>query len=74
MKIEYDPFRDLLYIYFSSPEEQAAKTLTLVPGVHADLSADGKLIGIEVLEASEVLGGHVQFEVALTATQEHGSG
>ena len=74
MKIEYDPVRDLLYIYFSDAEKKAAKTMTLVPGVHADLSAEAKLIGMEVLDASEVLGGQVQFEVALTATQPGGSG
>jgi uncharacterized protein YuzE len=34
--------------------------------VYADFSRDGKLIGIEVLDASEMLGDKVQFEVALT--------
>jgi len=30
--------------------------VTVVPGVHADFSSDGKLIGIEVIDASEVMG------------------
>ena len=63
MKIEYDQPRDLLYIWFGTPGEKAAKTETVVPGVHADFNAQGVLIGIEVLDASEVLRHKVQFEV-----------
>ena len=36
-----------------------------MPGTYADFDATGKLIGIEVLDASEVLGDTVQFEVEL---------
>ena len=68
MKIEYDPVRDLLYIWFGVPGEKAARTETIVPGVHADFNSQGTLIGIEVLDASEMLGRKVQFEVALTAS------
>ena len=67
MEVEYDPVRDLLYIHFATAERRTAKTMTLVPGVHADVSKEGKLIGIEVLDALEVLGGQVQFEVALSS-------
>ena len=66
MKIEYDPIRDLLYIWFRTLGEKAARTETIVPGVHADFNQEGMLIGIEVLDASEVLGRKVQSEVALT--------
>jgi uncharacterized protein YuzE len=34
--------------------------------MHADFDRTGKLIGIEVLDASEVLGDRVQFEVDLS--------
>jgi len=61
MKLEYDPARDLLYIYFSEPSIKAAKTVTVVPGVHADFNAEGKLIGIEVIDASEVMGRKIEF-------------
>ena len=61
MKIEYDPTRDLLYIYFSEPTAKAAKTITVVPGVHADFSAEGKLIGIEIIDASEMVGNKIEF-------------
>jgi len=36
------------------------------PGVHADFDRQGRLLGIEVLDASEVLQHKVQFEVTLT--------
>ena len=67
MKIEYAPSLDLLYIHFGSMNEKAAQTVTVVPGVHADFDARGKLIGIEILDASEILGDRVQFEVGLSA-------
>lgn len=66
MKIEYDVVRDLLYIWFGVPGEKAARTETVVPGMHADFDREGRLIGIEILDASEVLREKVQFEVALT--------
>jgi len=66
MKVQYDRVRDLLYIWFGVPGEKAARTETIVPGVHADFNAQGRLIGIEVLDASEVLRHKVQFEVELT--------
>ncbi len=66
MKIEYDPERDLLYIWFGTVGTKAAETVTVTPGVHADFDAQGKLVGLEVLDAREVLGKSVQFEVALS--------
>ncbi len=65
MKIEYDSERDLLYVWFGAPGTKAARTETPSPGVHADFDATGKLIGLEVLDASGTLGRKVQFEVAL---------
>jgi uncharacterized protein YuzE len=65
MKIDYDSVRDLSYIWFGTPGEKAAKTETVVPGVHADFDRQGKLIGIEVLEASTVVKHKLQFEVDL---------
>ena len=69
MKIEYDPVRDLLYIWFGTSGEKAVQTVTVARGVHADFDAKGKLIGIEVLDASEILGRRVQFEVGLPLPQ-----
>ncbi len=66
MKIEYDSAHDLMYVWFGTPGTKAARTETMSPGVHADFDAQGKLIGLEVLDASQILGEKVQFEVALT--------
>ena len=72
MRIEYDPERDLLYIWFGEVGTKAAQTSTIAPGVHADLDASGKLIGLEVLDAREILGKKVQFEVALPSSESVG--
>ena len=68
MKIEYDVARDLLYIWFAVPGEKAARTETVAAGVHADFDRHGKLVGIEILDASEILRQKVQFEVSLSPT------
>jgi len=70
MKIEYDTARDLIYIHMRSSGDKAARTITIVPGVFADLDREGKLIGIEILDASELLEERVQFEVSLPAASE----
>jgi uncharacterized protein YuzE len=46
MKIEYDPERDLFYIWFGTVGTKAAETVTVTPGVHADFDAQGKLVGL----------------------------
>jgi uncharacterized protein YuzE len=63
MKIEYDPDRDLLYIYFAELETKAAQTVTITPGVHADFDKDGQLMGIEVIEASKVMGKKIEIKL-----------
>jgi uncharacterized protein YuzE len=65
MKIEYDPRSDLLYVNFAANSVKAARTETVAPGVHIDFDRDGKVIGIEVLDASEVIGTNPQVELAL---------
>jgi uncharacterized protein YuzE len=65
VKIEYDAARDLLYLWFGTPGEKAAQTVTVVPGMHADFDTAGKLIGLEVLDASDIVGDKVQLEVDL---------
>lgn len=68
MKIEYDPARDLLYVYFGDTAARSAKTVTITPGVHADFDSQEKLIGIEVIDASSVLGGKIEFKLPETIT------
>ena len=50
MKIEYDPQRDLLYIFFAESDTKSAETITIKPGVHADFDRDGRLIGLEIID------------------------
>ena len=61
MRLEYDAVRDLLYIAFAGQGVKAAQPVTVMPGVHTDFDAAGQLIGIQVLDASEVVGRQVEF-------------
>lgn len=65
MKVEYDPERDVLYLWLAAPGTKAASTERISPGVHADFDREGSLVGLEVLDAAEVLQDNVQFEVEL---------
>ncbi len=71
MRIEYDSTHDLLYLWISVPGTRAARTETLAPGVHADFDVQGKLVGLEVLDASQVLGQQAQFEVVFAPKSTH---
>jgi len=63
MKIDYDPERDLMYIYFVEEIKKVAETKTVSPGIHVDFDKDGELIGIEILEASKVTGKRVEIKL-----------
>jgi uncharacterized protein YuzE len=69
MKVQYDPSHDLLYVWFAPIGTKAASTETIRPGVHADFDRDGRLVGLEVLDAREILGASptVEFDLAETA-------
>ena len=51
MKIEYDKEVDALYIRLQ--EKYVARTLEIEEGLNLDLDEKGKLIGLEVLDATE---------------------
>lgn len=56
MKIEIDKEADAAYIYFKDISEGEVKnTISLNESINIDLDKDGKMIGIEVLEASKNL-------------------
>lgn len=63
MKLQYDHKRDLLYVLFDSGETHAAKTATISPGVFADVNSQEHLIGIEVVEASKIIGKGIEFSL-----------
>ena len=56
MKISYDAEADALYIEFRSLEPGSAECRELTDEIVADYGPDGKLAGIEVLDASVLLG------------------
>lgn len=51
MKIEYDREVDALYIRIQ--EKYVARTREIADGVNIDLDEEGRLIGLEVLDATE---------------------
>lgn len=51
MKIEYDKEVDALYIRLQ--EKHVSRTLEIVEGLNLDLDENGKLIGLEVLDATK---------------------
>lgn len=51
MKIEYDKEIDALYIYLQ--QKEVDKTIELSEGINIDLNPEGKLIGIEIMDATE---------------------
>jgi len=53
MKIEYDAEVDALYIEFR--DVHADRNIDIEEGVSIDLDADGHIVGIEILDASEKL-------------------
>jgi len=56
MKIRYDPEVDALYIELRHLEPGTAECRELAPDITADYGPDGKLAGLEILDASQVLG------------------
>ncbi|HDZ88083.1 MAG TPA: DUF2283 domain-containing protein, partial [Nitrospirae bacterium] len=58
-----DPERDLMYIYFKGTDIKVARTETITPGVHADFDRDGRLLGLEVIDASEMLDKKIEFNL-----------
>ena len=51
MKLEYDREADAVYIYLQ--EKEVAKTLEVCEGVNIDLDNQGKLVGFEILDATQ---------------------
>jgi uncharacterized protein YuzE len=64
MKIKYDKETDILYVRFL--ETKIAESDEQKPGIIMDYDADGNMVGLEVLNASEKIGtpGNVTYELA----------
>jgi uncharacterized protein YuzE len=56
MRQEFDKEADAAYIYFKDISAgEVAQTISLNESVNIDLDKDGKVLGIEILDASEHL-------------------
>lgn len=55
MKITYDKKIDAMYIYLTTKKYKITNTREITPGAMADYAGDN-LVGIEILNASKVLG------------------
>jgi uncharacterized protein YuzE len=55
MKIRYDAEVDALYIELRPLEAGTAECRELTPDITADYGPDGRLAGLEILDASQVL-------------------
>jgi uncharacterized protein YuzE len=55
MRIEFDRSVDAAYIYVQDGDTRVDETQEVRDGVVADFDAEGKLVGIEVLNASKNL-------------------
>lgn len=64
MKIEYDKEVDAAYIYIEYPikDGEAKKTIELNENIVVDFDDKGKLLGVEILNASKVLNKKVLLE------------
>jgi uncharacterized protein YuzE len=56
MKIRYDAEVDALYIELRPLSPGTAECRELTPDIMADYGPDGKIAGLEILDASQVLG------------------
>lgn len=67
MKIYYDAEVDALYVQFRSLEPGTAQARPLSDRIIADYDAEGRLVGLEILDASELLDeerGRLTLEIA----------
>ena len=64
MKIEYDKDVDAAYIYLKIPikDGEVKKTIELNENIILDFDDKGKLLGVEILDASKVLNKEILLE------------
>ena len=56
--VNYDPSTDALYIVTMEGEEE--EFVEISPGVNVELDSEGRVIGIEILNASKALSGIIE--------------
>ena len=72
MKLEYDKEVDAAYIYIDEEvkNKKATKTIELDDNIIIDFDNKGKLIGVEILDASKVLNKEVLHEARVSITNQ----
>lgn len=63
MRITYDPDHDVMYIKFL--DEKIADSVEVEEGVIIDYSENGKIVGIEIINASTRVGSHPLSEISI---------
>jgi len=56
--INYDPSTDALYVVTREGEEE--EFVEISPGINVELDAEGRVIGIEILNASKAFGSIIE--------------
>lgn len=60
-KISYDKKSDALYLYLASGKKKVTETREVCDGIIADY-AGNEIVGIEILDASKILGAKLGFK------------
>ncbi len=50
MRTSYDPEADAMFIWFGPEGAKSVDTREVAPGIMLDMDADGRVIGIEILD------------------------
>ncbi len=61
-KIYYDKQTDVLWLYIKSGAEKQHKEVA--PGINIEIGNEGELLGVEILNASKVLGSKLGLRVS----------
>ncbi len=68
MRVFYDPAVDALYLQFGDGKPEGVDEIG--EGVNVDLTKDGKLVGIEIIEASKKMDIHTILSYSLELSDE----
>ncbi len=58
IKPSYDPESDALFVWLAPEPIKSVDTREVAPGIMLDFDAEGRMIGIEVLDVRERVAGH----------------
>jgi uncharacterized protein YuzE len=53
IRTSYDPEADAIFVWFGPEDVKSSETEEVAPGIMLDFDADGRVIGVEVLDVGE---------------------